>query len=145
MAIGVHLHRLLVLRVVEGTGAFVTVENFHHVRRKRRAELQLLRRPLLHARERRTEDQTDDPLGTCEHVLEREHPAPGRAEEMDPVEPQLRAHRDDLFTKDVHRPLEIVRAIRAAAANLVVDHDRPLRRKPVEGTEVVMRGTRPTV
>ncbi len=145
MAIVVRLHRLLVLRIVVGTGALVTVEDFDHVGRKGIAAHELLGRPLIRACERRAEGEADDPLRAGEHVLEREHAAPGCAEEMDPVEAQLRAHRVDLFTEDVHRPLDVLRSVRAATADLVVDDDRPLRRESLERTEVVMGGARAAV
>ena len=60
---------------------------------------------------------------------------------MDPVEAELRAHRVDLFAEDVHRPLDVLRPVRASAPDLVVDDDRPLRREPLEGSEVVMRAS----
>ena len=134
MTIEVRLHRLLVLRIVVRAGALVTLEDLHDVGRKRVAKLQLLGRPLIHARERRAEDEADDPFRTGEHVLEREHAAPGRTEQMDPVEAELRAHRVHLFAEDIHRPLDVLRPVRAAAADLVVDDDRPLGREPLEGT-----------
>ena len=64
---------------------------------------------------------------------------------MDPVESELAAHGVDLFAEDVHRPLDILRPVRAAAADLVVENDRALRREPFERGEVVMRRARPAV
>ena len=64
---------------------------------------------------------------------------------MNPVEAQLRPHRVHLFAEDVHRPLDVLRPVRAAAADLVVEDDRPLWREPLEWSEVVMRGAGATV
>jgi hypothetical protein len=78
-------------------------------------------------------------------MLEREHPAPGRAEQMDPAKAELRAHRIHLCSENGHRPLDVLRTVRASTADLVVEDDRLLGRESFERGEVVMRGAGPTV
>src|SRR5882672_11357529 len=64
---------------------------------------------------------------------------------MDPLETELCADNVDLFAEEVDGPFDVLRPIRTAAADLVVDDDRTLGRKPFEWSEVVMRGTGATV
>src|SRR5438093_10512806 len=98
---------------------------------------------MLEVRERRAEDQAHDPCRAGENVFEREHASPGRAEEMDPLEPELRANCVDLFAEDGDRPLDVPRAIGAPATDLVVDDDRALGTQPLERAEVVVRRAGP--
>src|SRR5712664_3913068 len=64
---------------------------------------------------------------------------------MDPLETELCAENVDLFAEEVNGPFDVLRPVRAAAADLVVDDDRTLGRKPFERSEVVMRGPGTTV
>jgi hypothetical protein len=64
---------------------------------------------------------------------------------VDPLEAELLAHRVDLFAEDCHRPFDVLRPVRPTAADLVVEHDGPLRRKPFQRGEVMVRRARPTV
>ena len=64
--------------------------------------------------------------GAVERVLEREHPAPRRAEQVDTVEPQRLAYRVHLGTEEVERPAGTLGALGTAAAELVVPDHRPL-------------------
>src|SRR5947199_7648722 len=100
---------------------------------------------MLEVRERRAEDQAHDPCRAGENVFEREHASPGRAEEMDPLEPELRANCVDLFAEDGDRPLDVPRAIGAPATDLVVDDDRALGTQPLERVNIVMRRDRAAV
>jgi len=100
---------------------------------------------MLEVRQRRAEDQAHDPCRAGENVFEREHASPGRAEEMDPLEPELRANCVDLFAEDGDRPLDVPRAIGAPATDLVVDDDRALGTQPLERAEVVVRRARAAV
>src|SRR6266550_3719460 len=97
---------------------------------------------MLDVRERRAEDQAHDPCRAGENVFEREYASPGRAEEVDLLEPELRANCVDLFAEDRDRPLDVLRAIGVAAADLVVEDDRALAAKPLERAEVVVRRPR---
>jgi hypothetical protein len=67
----------------------------------------LLRRPLLRARERRAEDQAADPGCARKDVLERQHAAPRRAEQVDPVEPELRPDRHHFVPEEREIPLDV--------------------------------------
>jgi hypothetical protein len=67
--------------------------------------------PVVDVRECRTEDERHDSLRTGEDVLEREHSAPRRPEQMDALETQLLAHRDDFLAEDVDRPIDVARMI----------------------------------
>ena len=78
-------------------------------------------------------------------MLEGEHPAPRRPEEMDPVEPELLAQVLELVREDREAPRDVVRPIRAPTAELVVEHDGPLLGEALEGPEVVVRRSRPAV
>ena len=78
-------------------------------------------------------------------MLEREHPAPGRPEQVDPVEPQLRANRVDLFPEDGDRPFDVGRTVGCSTADLVVEDDRPLGAELLERREVVVRRPGPAV
>src|SRR5438876_12237070 len=78
-------------------------------------------------------------------MLERQHPAPRRAKKMDPFEAELLPHGSDLLAEDGGTPLDVLRTIGVATADLVVEHDRPLARKPLEGPEVVVRRARAAV
>ena len=46
-----------------------------------------------------------------------------------------------LLTENVHAPLDVDWTIGVAAADLVVEDDRPFRCEPFEGSEVVVRRT----
>jgi hypothetical protein len=94
--------------------------------------------PEINARQRRTEHEGHDPLRAREDVLESEHAAPRRAEQMDSIEPELLAERAELLAKDSDAPLDVRRLVRAPAADLVVKHHRPLFAESVERREVVM-------
>src|SRR6185312_11392672 len=59
VTIEVRLHRLVVLRIVVRAGALVTLEDLHDLGGERIAQTKLLGRPLIHARERRAEDEAD--------------------------------------------------------------------------------------
>lgn len=72
-------------------------------------------------------------------MLEREHASPGGAEQVDPLERKLGTNRVHLFAENGDRPLDVPRAIRAAATKLVVDHERAFVGKPLEWAEVVVR------
>ena len=78
-------------------------------------------------------------------MLESEHASPGGAEEVNPLEPEVRTHCVDLFAEDGNRPLDVARAIRTPAADLVVDDDRALVNEPLERAEVVVRRPRAAV
>src|SRR5919108_1222789 len=72
-------------------------------------------------------------------MLEREHAAPRRAKQVDAIEPELIANRDDLIAEDIDIPLDVLRPVRLAAADLVVEDDGTLVREPLERREVVVR------
>src|SRR5262249_22126285 len=74
-----------------------------------------------------------------------EHAAPGVAEQLYPHEPELRSNGVYLIAKDGDRPLEVLRAVRAPAAELVVEDDRALFCEPLERAEVVVRRPRSAV
>src|SRR6266545_3186617 len=124
---------------------FVAFHDLDHVRRELGAEAQLLLGPLIDARERGAEDEAHDPLGAGEDVLLREHPAPGGAEQMDLLEAQLVAHGSHLVAEDRGAPVDVGRAIRVSAADLVVEDDGTLVRKRLERGEVVVCRPRPAV
>src|SRR5205814_2198447 len=88
------------------------------------------------------EDQRAEPVGPAEHVLLREHAAPRLAEQVDPVEAELLADSADLLDEELERPLDVLRPVRVAAAELVVDDDLPaVPRELLEWPEVRVRGT----
>ena len=103
--------------------------------------------PLLRLAEGRREDEPATPSGAREHVLEREHPAPRRAEQVDAVEaercPQRRrARRGRAGATD----RVVLGPARAAAAELVVEDDAAaLLGELLERLEVVVRRAGPAV
>ena len=139
VALEVDIHCLFVFRVVVGAGPLVAVEDLDHLGRKRRAEAQLLLVPECEVRKRRAERQADDALRAGEDVLLRKHPAPRRAEEVGAPEPELLAHRVDLLAEDGDVPLDVLRPVGVAAADLVVENDRPFTGELLERREVVVR------
>src|SRR6266567_7526991 len=64
---------------------------------------------------------------------------------MDAVETELLADRTDLVAEDADVPLDVGRAIRAAAPDLVVEDNRTLVSELLERREVMVRRTRPAV
>lgn len=80
-----------------------------------------------------------------EDVVEREHPAPRRAEQVDAVEAELLAYGHDLVARDVDRPFDVRRTVGAPASDLVVEHQGPLVRDPLERCEVVVCRAGPPV
>src|SRR5215831_5878056 len=75
-------------------------------------------------------------------MLLREHPAPRRAEQVDPLQPELLPHGRDLVTEDGDAPFDVLRPVRLPAADLVVENDGPLRGESFERPEVVVRRAR---
>ena len=65
------------------------------------------------------------PGGLCERVLEREHPAPGRAEEVDLVEPEPVADALHLLDEGLDRPERRVVGPRRLTAAELVEEARP--------------------
>ena len=81
-----------------------------------------------------------------EGVLEREHAAPGRAEQVDLVEAEVAPQRRELVEEDLDAPVDVGRPVGAAAAQLVVDDDAAaLLGEPLERREVMVRRARPAV
>ena len=78
-------------------------------------------------------------------MLERKHPAPRGAEEVDAIQAELFADGVDLLAEHRHGPLDVLRPIRVAAPDLVVQDDRTLSRETLERPEVVMRRPRAAV
>ena len=79
-------------------------------------------------------------------MLEGELAAPRRAEEVDPLELELVAQRRELVEEDLDAPVDVLRSVRAAAADLVVEHDGAAALgQPLEGREVVVRRAGPAV
>src|SRR5438034_3433060 len=85
-----------------------------------------LLRPARCARRRRVEHEAREPVRLRERVFEREHAAPRRAEEVDPLEPEPFADRPELIDERPDRPeRRIVRPVGLPAAKLVVGDDAP--------------------
>ena len=84
-----------------------------------------LARELGDARRRRGEHEPGDPLRSAAHVLDREPAAPRLPEQVAALEAERVAHLVDLLAGAVERPQRrVVRLVRAAAAELVVDDRR---------------------
>ena len=115
--------RLPVLRAVERPSLLVAVEDLDDVGRQRGAQPPGLDRPLLHAGQRRAQHEARETAVAAQRVLERELTAPRRAEEMDPLELELVAQRGELVEEDLDAPVDVLRAVRAATADLVVEDD----------------------
>src|SRR6266545_7525131 len=145
VTVEVHLHRFFVLRIVVASGLLVMVENFDHLRWERGSQDELLLVPEGEVRQCGAEDETDDSVRAGEHMLLGEHSSPGRAEQVNPLEPELVAHGSHLLAEDLDAPLDALRPIRLAAADLVVEHDRPFVCKLLERREVVVRRPRSAV
>ena len=86
VAVEVHVHRLLVFRIVVGFRALVAFHDLDHLGRKLGAQAELFLRPLVDAGERGAEHEAHDARGARGDVLLREHPSPGRSEQVNPVE-----------------------------------------------------------
>ena len=56
-------------------------------------------------------------------MLEREHAAPRRPEQVDSLEPQLRTNGPELVAENADVPIDAVGAVGSSAAELVVDDD----------------------
>jgi hypothetical protein len=87
------------------------------------------------------EDEAGQARGLGEGVLHGEHTAPRLAQEVDVVEPQLLAHRDQLVQEELDAPQRrVVWLVGVATPKLVVEDDRaPGVGESLEGFEVVVR------
>jgi hypothetical protein len=76
---------------------------------------------------------------TVEDVLHGQHAAPGTAEQVQAVKTEGRTDLGELLDEPVHVPQgEVVRAIRAPAAELVVEDDPAPVRQGFERLEIVV-------
>ena len=132
---------------LDAVGAAVDVAGLEVVLASAELVVESLRlgRPLRRGRERRAQDQALERLLPCERVLEREHPAPRRAEQVHAIEPEVRAQRVELVEEDGDAPVDLLRRLRPPAPELVVEHHGPLVGEPLESREVVVRRPGPAV
>ena len=61
------------------------------------------------------------------------------------LEPEVRAQCVEFLEEDGDAPVDVLRRLRPSAPELVVEHDRPLVREPLERREVVVRRPGPAV
>lgn len=112
-----------VLRIVVRPGLLVVVEGLHDLGRQRRPQAQRLGDPFVDAGERRRQHEAGQPAVAAERVLQGEHSAPRGAEEVHAHEPELVAERGELVHEDRDAPIDGLRTVGAAAADLVVEDD----------------------
>ncbi len=140
------LHRLLVLGIVGGAGRLVPVQHLPDLERQLGAEAQRLLAPERGARQRRREDEALEALRLRERVLERKHPSPRMAEQMDPVEAQRVAQVGELREEELHRPERRIRRLRRSLrTELVVEDEPPLVGERLEEAHAAARAARAAV
>src|SRR5204863_2339657 len=72
-------------------------------------------------------------------------PAPRGAEQVNALEPELLPDDVDFLAKDADVPFDVLGTVGVAAADLVVEDDRPFVGKPFERCEVVVSRAGPAV
>ena len=78
-------------------------------------------------------------------MFERQHAAPRRAEQVDPVEPLLGPDRRHLVAEQLEIPLDAAGTVGRSAAELVVDDNGAVICQALERAEVVVCRTGPAV
>ena len=91
----------------------------------------------------RGEHEALDARRLRQHVLDSQPAAPGLTEQVDRVETERGPYFIDLANEAVQLPeSDIIRAVRLAAAELIVEHDGSRVGEFPEGLEVVVSGAR---
>ena len=81
-----------------------------------------------------------------ERVLQRQPAAPRIAEEVHPLQPERLSHRRHLCDRPLNGPeTRVVRTIRSAAAELVVEDHHAFIGQVGQGVDVVVRHARPAM
>jgi hypothetical protein len=138
--------RPLVLRAREEAPLLVPVDHGADLVGQRLLQLFVVAREPRHAAGRVRDDQADERRPPVEDVLEREHPSPRVAEEVERLERERVAYGFEL----VHEPLDapqrrFVGPVGTPAAELVVEDDLPLVGQLRERLDVVVAEAGPAV